>query len=32
MGPIENLKYEIAPGKESEIPEEIREVAKLARG
>jgi DNA-binding HxlR family transcriptional regulator len=32
IGSIENLEYEIAPGKESEIPEEIREVAKLVRG
>jgi hypothetical protein len=32
IGSIENLEYEIAPGKESEIPEEIRKVAKLVRG
>jgi DNA-binding HxlR family transcriptional regulator len=32
IGSIENLEYEIAPGKESEIPEEIRRVAKLVRG
>jgi DNA-binding HxlR family transcriptional regulator len=32
IGSIENFEYEIAPGKESEIPEEIREVAKLVRG
>jgi DNA-binding HxlR family transcriptional regulator len=32
IGSIENLKYEIAPGKESEIPEEIRRVAELIRG
>jgi DNA-binding HxlR family transcriptional regulator len=31
-GSIEDPEYEIAPGKESEIPEEIREVAKLVRG
>ncbi|MFZ8794208.1 MAG: hypothetical protein ACO2O2_10050, partial [Acidilobaceae archaeon] len=32
IGSIENLEYEITPGKESEIPEEIRRVAKLVRG
>jgi DNA-binding HxlR family transcriptional regulator len=32
IGSIENLEYEIAPGKESEIPEEIRRVAELVRG
>jgi DNA-binding HxlR family transcriptional regulator len=32
IGSIENLEYEIAPGKESEIPEEIRRVVKLVRG
>jgi DNA-binding HxlR family transcriptional regulator len=32
IGSIENLEYEIAPGKESEIPAEIRRVAELVRG
>jgi len=32
IGSIENLEYEIAPGKESEIPKEIRRVANRVRG